>query len=151
MSASDTAAVQTPAPADHPSVAAPKCIDCKHHRTRQRQKGWAAADLCGHPIYPRDLITGEPTQICVDVRGAHLVTAGGLPPCGVAGTLYEVAEDDGPPVVTRTQLASALGGVLEVLDAATIIDRLADGPCKTSPRVEHARDLLAQIAAEGQP
>jgi len=87
--------VQTPAP-EHPSVSAPKCIDCRHHRLRQRDRSWQARDLCAHPSYSRDLVTGEPHQICTDVRGSHLVSAGGLPPCGPAGTLYEAADEVQP-------------------------------------------------------
>lgn len=141
MSALTAIAVQTPAPAEHPSVGAPKCVDCRHHRVRERSKGWAAADLCAHPLYSRSLITGEPTQICADLRGVHMVSAEGLPPCGPAGTLYQAAEDDGAPVVTRSQLATALTRLL----AAEASPELRDSA------VADAHQLLDQLAAEVQP
>lgn len=97
MTIPTTPAVQTPAPTEHPSVSAPKCIDCKHHRLRQRDMAWQARDLCAHPRYSRSLITGEPIHLCADMRGGHTVSADGLPPCGPAGTLYEPATDEAQP------------------------------------------------------
>lgn len=57
----------------HPTRAANKCVDCAH-RLLQRD------DWCNHPSIEVDLVTGLPTQSCVQVR----VTV-----CGPEGKLFE--------------------------------------------------------------
>ncbi len=86
--------VMFPAPiaAPHPTVAAPKCVDCQHH-----QQGPAGhnsrAHLCGHPVVPRSLVTGTPAQLCCDMRNdgpAGYTPAPGAVSqlCGAEGRLF---------------------------------------------------------------
>lgn len=79
----------------HPSVAAPKCVDCVHHMLAPIGHQ-AKAHACGHPVVARNLVTGHPGQQCVDMRtpwpaGYTPPTVEVVPRCGPEGRLYEAA------------------------------------------------------------
>lgn len=76
----------------HPTVDAPKCVDCQHHR-QAATPGNPRAHICGHPVVPRDLVTGIPVQLCTVMRNDG--PAGYMPApgavshrCGAEGRLF---------------------------------------------------------------
>ena len=90
---------EAPELAAHPSVAAPKCVECQHHA--QGSQGYnSRAHFCGHPLVPRNLVTGTPTQLCTDMRNdgpaGYMPAPGAVAQrCGTAGVLYSPRDAGG--------------------------------------------------------
>lgn len=72
--------------ATHTSRHTPRCIDCAHYRAKEK---------CNHPSTAVDIITGEPVMSVYAMRTTHapVLTADAPVRCGMAGKLFEQAEE----------------------------------------------------------